>query len=305
MNFEVKVPQGLEVSMIQKNPNVTMFGIEIYVNKDAVDGSVCDVCHNTTTITYGKFIIDDSEAVIKKGDILNYVVLVGDATNVTKHRPQKLYVTDSIINRCNCEETQQDPDIDLRFSAGNRPTSERPADLPSVPTPTVDPTEAPFEFDEIEKAHQDDEFSYDDTPFECDLDPVTNRCRSGAKQSPRAELNSKDWQREAQVLGDIIEQMKAGCSPKQASNMLLLKQSSQRPSDSRELLNLVKSSLAVNAEMQDLASGINRVSPAVPSQGNAIVFWMGSYVDKQKVLYHARLNNLRQIVDYDKASKNF
>lgn len=93
VNFEVKVPEGLEVSAIQKNPNVTMFGIELYVNREPAEGSQCDVCQNTTTVTYGKFIIEDTQVVIKNGDVLSYIVLTGEGSNVTRHRMKKMWVT--------------------------------------------------------------------------------------------------------------------------------------------------------------------------------------------------------------------
>lgn len=290
MNFEVKVPEGLEVSAIQKNPNVTMFGIELWVNREPANGSQCDVCQNTTTVTYGKFILEDTQVVIKNGDVLAYVVLTGEGSNVTRHRMKKMWVTDSIINKCNCEGSSNAPDIDLRFSGSTQ--------VPTIPE-TVEPTEPAFGFEEIAKAHQNNELdSNEDTPFECDLDPVTNLCRPGSRVERLSEP-TKDWQREAQILAAIIDQMKVGCGSSVASNQLLLKQAPFKTSSAADLKNFVQSSLAVSDELQELTSGIRRVSPYKSRRGDSVVFEMGSYVDKQKVLYHARANNLAQVVDYD------
>lgn len=291
MNFEVKVPEGLEVSAIQKNPNVTMFGIELYVNREPAEGSQCDVCQNTTTVTYGKFILEDTQVVIKNGDVLSYIVLTGEGSNVTRHRMKKLWVTDSIINKCNCEGVSNAPDIDLRFS-GSTPVPSSPA--------TDESNEPAFGFEEIAKAHQNDIDSNEDTPFECDLDPVTNLCRPGSRVERLSEP-SKNWQREAQILAAIIDQMKvSGCGSRIATNQLLLKQTPFKTSSAADLKNFVQSSLAVSEELQELTSGIQRVMlDKSRRNGSAVLFEMGSFVDKQKVLYHARLNNLSRVVDYD------
>ncbi|KAL9707470.1 hypothetical protein quinque_010988 [Culex quinquefasciatus] len=292
VNFEVKVPEGLEISAIQKNPNVTMFGIELYVNREPAEGSQCDVCQNTTTVTYGKFIIEDTQVVIKNGDVLSYIVLAGEGSNVTRHRMKKMWVTDSIINKCNCEGSSNNPDIDLRFSGRSTP-------VPSSPV-TEDSTDPGFGFEEIAKAHQNELFSHEDTPFECDLDPVTNLCRPGSRVERLSEP-SMNWQREAQILAAIIDQMKVGCgSSSSRTNQLLLKQAPFKTSSAADLKNFVQSSLAVSEELQELTNGIRRVSPGKGRLGESTVaFEMGSYVDKQKVLYHARLNNMAQVVDYD------
>lgn len=288
MNFEVKVPEGLEVSAIQKNPNVTMFGIELFVNREPEQGSQCDVCQNTTTVTYGKFIIEDTQVVIKNGDVLSYIVLTGEGSNVTRHRVKKMWVTDSIINKCNCEGASNNPDIDLRF----------PGSTP-VPSNPITEDSTGFGFEEIAKSHQNELFSNEDAPFECDLDPVTNLCRPGTRVERLSEP-SKDWQREAQILAAIIDQMKVGCGSSSATNQLLLKQSPFKTNSAADLKNFVQSSLAVSEELQELTNGIRRASPGKSRRGeNTVVFEMGSYVNKQKVLYHARLNNLAQVVDYD------
>lgn len=301
MNFEVKVPEGLEISAIQKNPNVTMFGIELYVNREPAEGSQCDVCQNTTTVTYGKFIIEDTQVVIKNGDVLSYIVLTGEGSNVTRHRMKKMWVTGKGFVGGNADRT-----LKFRFqipsstsaTAKEPPTTQTLICVSRVTEDSTDPTG--FGFEEIAKAHQNELFSHEDTPFECDLDPVTNLCRPGSRVERLSEP-SMNWQREAQILAAIIDQMKVGCgSSSSRTNQLLLKQAPFKTSSAADLKNFVQSSLAVSEELQELTNGIRRVSPGKGRRGESTVaFEMGSYVDKQKVLYHARLNNMAQVVDYD------
>lgn len=308
INIEVHEPQGLEVSMIQRTPNITFFGIEVYVNKDPrQNGSVCDVCQNTTTVTYGKFIVDDQDAVIKKGDVLNYFVLMGDSTNVTRHHLQKLWVTSSIISKCNCEESVQSPDFDVRFNEESKPTRR----FHQRPVPSTEaPTESPFDFDEIAKAHQNSLFSEEEiTPFECDMDPETNLCRtekSDSSKGKKAIEPSTYLQREVQILEEIIIQMKDACTSRRTSNFLLLKQAPVNVNGIQDLTDFVKSSLSVSSELQDLAIEIRRVMPFTPTSVPAgVKFEMANYVDKQKVLYHSRMHNLDQVVDYDLAIRRY
>ncbi|XP_055598870.1 uncharacterized protein LOC129748331 [Uranotaenia lowii] len=296
LNFEVHEPKGLEVSMVQRDLTISFFGIEVFVNRDPRSpGATCDICQNTTDVTYGKFIVEDDQAIIKKGDVLTYFVLMGNDVNVTRHPPQKLYVTGSIISKCNCETTSEDPDIDIRFqnrppqTENNRPTFESTSSTPF--DDSEQPTETQFDISEIAKAHQNDLFS-DEVGFECDPDPVTNLCRSPR----RLTQPQKDLQREVEILEGVIDQMKSSCPTKRLrSNSLILRGVPIRAQSVDELQSYVKSALAVSPELQLLAGGVQRVRPLK----NEIVFEVGSYVDKQKILFLAKANNVRQVVDYD------
>lgn len=300
VNFEVHEPKGLTVSIVQRSPNTTFFGLELYVNRNPrlSNDTHCDVCQNTTSITYGKFILEDDEAVIKKGDILYYYVLLGDSTNVTRLHLQKTWVTASIINRCNCETASEPPQIDLRFrqttaspdfSSDRRPTF---GVKPSAEEPQI-PTDTPFNIDE----HMNELNSEEYIPFECDLDPVTNQCRTA--RSDKLSQSNHDLEREVEILEAIVEQMrKTSCGSRSTTNMLRLESSNLPTNNLEQLTSVVQSSLAVNPEMKELAGGIRRIVPDRRST-SAVYFDMSSYVDKQKVLYHARMNNLQHISDYD------
>ncbi|XP_055637848.1 uncharacterized protein LOC129776305 [Toxorhynchites rutilus septentrionalis] len=286
VNIEVHEPKGLEVSMIQRDKNVTFFGVEIFVNKNADLNTTCDICQNTTSVTYGKFIILDEEAIIKKGDVLSFYILTGDSSNVTRHHLQKLWVTSSIISKCTCTTPEIVPDIDLR---NGDPAETDPRPYP----PSESQTEPPFEFSEIESAHGND-LSSEERPLECDLDPATNLCRS----SKRGEIKTKnDLQREVQILEEIINQMKNGCPSRRSSNMLRLTDGPLRAGSVDEIKNFLQSSLSVSSELRELVKRIHRVIPS--RRDRYIMFEMISYADKQKVLYHAKLNGLKQFVDVD------
>lgn len=52
------------------------FGIEIFLNqKYSLDEPKCDICLNTTEVTYGKFMIRSDNAIIRAGDHLKYRVI--------------------------------------------------------------------------------------------------------------------------------------------------------------------------------------------------------------------------------------
>lgn len=298
VNLEVHEPKGLTVSVVQRSPSTTFFGIELYVNHNPGQSSnlQCDVCHNTTTVTYGKFIVEDTDVVIKKGDVLYYYVLLGDQSNVTRLHLQSLWVTDSIINKCNCETSSDYPDIDVRFGKPTEQPDRRPTFgvKPTFPeSPRVEETEGTTDF----PSDIDDPLSSGEhIPFECDLDPATNLCRTA--KSEKLTLSNQELEHDVDILKAIVEHMRTACGPRSTTNMLRLESSDLPTYNIEQLTNVVKSSLSVNPEMRELTSRIRRVTPDGRSS-RFVLFDMVSYVDKQKVLYHARMNNLKHIDDYD------
>lgn len=275
------------MSMIQRSPNNTFFGIELFINQDPKRSNEthCDVCQNTTTITYGKFIVEDEVVVIKKGDVLYYYVLLGDSTNVTRLHLQRLWVTDSIINKCNCETTPQVPDFDLRFGQSTG--------KPELPEGA---TEFPSEFDDEGNAL----YPNTNVLFECELDPATNLCRT--TKSEKLTHSDGDLEREVEILEAIVEKMRKSCGSRRSTNLVRLEKFDSDVNDAEQLTNYVRSSFSVNPEMQELANSIRRVLPEAGSS-RVVLLDMSSYVDKQKVLYHAQMNNLKHISDND--SKHF
>lgn len=285
VNFEVQEPKGLTVSMVQRSPDSTLFGIELFINQDPSRSNQthCDVCQNTTTITYGKFIVEDEVVVIKKGDVLYYHVLLGDSTNVTRLHLQRLWVTDSIINKCNCETSPQHADIDLRSA---QPTG----------NPDQGATDFPFEFDESSNTQQNELYSNENVPFECEVDPATNLCRT--IKNERLTNPDGDLEREVEILEAIVEKLKKSCGSGGKTNLVRLQNLDSHTSQDDQLTDYVRSAFSVNPEMRQLADRIRRIFPENGSS-RGILLDMSRYVDKQKVLYHAQMNNLKHFSDYD------
>ncbi|XP_058826399.1 uncharacterized protein LOC131686187 isoform X2 [Topomyia yanbarensis] len=113
LNVEVYEPKGLKLSMVRKSQTTSFLGVELYINKDPrINGTQCDVCRNTTTVTFGKFVIEDENVVVKTGDQLNYVILIGNSVKFSRQSMRRLQVTSSMIRTsqkkaCNCETTTE------------------------------------------------------------------------------------------------------------------------------------------------------------------------------------------------------
>ncbi|XP_035780266.1 uncharacterized protein LOC118460232 [Anopheles albimanus] len=82
VNIEIYHPKGVMVWYPYRT-DLELFGIEIYINKNtaAPDTSssseevvrpVCDICLNTTEVTYGKFILRSENAIIRGRDRVTY-----------------------------------------------------------------------------------------------------------------------------------------------------------------------------------------------------------------------------------------
>lgn len=297
VQFEVREPKGLTVSIIQRSPSTTFFGIELFVNRDPRYYNIhCDVCQNTTSVAFGKFIVEDEEAIIKNGDVLYYYVLLGNSVNVTRLYLQRFWVTAEIIKRCDCSTAPVPPaipDIDLRFGQ----TTAEPGSWVRRPTFEVSPnaeepqstTDIPYDMYDLS--------SKEIFPLECDLDPVTNQCRN--TNSNILQTND-ELSREVEILEAIVEQMKhATCKHRTTKVLMLHLQGPNLPTnDMDQLASVVQSSLLVNPEMKKLVSNIQNIRPDKRSP-NIVYVDMISYVDKQKMLYHARLNHLNHVSDYD------
>ncbi|XP_065095324.1 uncharacterized protein LOC135717260 [Ochlerotatus camptorhynchus] len=297
VNFEVHEPKGLTVSMVQRSPNSTFFGIELLINQDPknVNETHCDVCQNTTTVTYGKFIVEDEVVVIKKGDVLYYQVLLGDSTNVTRLHPQRLWVTDSIINKCNCETTSEDPHIDVRFGQPTKKPDHRPS-FEVTSNPPEDATDLPSEFDEEGNTQLNELYSNENVLFECEVDPATNLCRTA--KSEKLTHSDGDLEREVEILEAIVEKMRKSCGSRGTTNLVRLEKFDLDISNTEQVTDYIRSSFSINPEMRQLANRILRVLPESGSP-RVVLLDMTSYADKQKVLYHAQTNNLKHISDYD------
>lgn len=73
VHIEVYYPKGLMV-WYPKQQGMTKFGIEIFLNQKYVNSEElkCDICLNTTDVSYGKFMIRHDNAIVRAGDHLMY-----------------------------------------------------------------------------------------------------------------------------------------------------------------------------------------------------------------------------------------
>lgn len=73
VHIEIYYPKGLMVWYPQRKGMVG-FGIEIFLNQRHLidDEAVCDICLNTTELTYGKYVLRSDDAIVRGGDHLMY-----------------------------------------------------------------------------------------------------------------------------------------------------------------------------------------------------------------------------------------
>ncbi|XP_050078231.1 uncharacterized protein LOC126565131 [Anopheles maculipalpis] len=110
VNIEIYHPKGVMI-WYPYRAGMEMFGIQIYINKanqqPTGDNSsseeesappACDICLNTTEVTYGKFILRSEDAIIRSRDHLLYNAIV-KKTNGAAYvsRSNDFYVSESRI----------------------------------------------------------------------------------------------------------------------------------------------------------------------------------------------------------------
>uniref|UniRef100_A0A182MHX6 CBM39 domain-containing protein n=1 Tax=Anopheles culicifacies TaxID=139723 RepID=A0A182MHX6_9DIPT len=75
LNVAIYEPKGLILSTPRLNNTAQYFGFDIYINNP--NGGTPDVSHNTSEVTYGKFMVSDTEVIISPGDVLNITSYMG------------------------------------------------------------------------------------------------------------------------------------------------------------------------------------------------------------------------------------
>lgn len=292
VNFIVHEPQGIEVWIV-KQPEITSFGIELYVNRDSRETKPhCDLCANTTEVTYGKFFIENADVLVKKGDTLSYYFWVGRGSQFTRSGLQTLVVGESIITQCDCG-TSNIEDIDIRINDPDKRTARQAIFVRKSGHPTTEATDP----ETIRKEYGEDMIN------ECEIDP--EQCKA-SKEEIKGDRVIKDPHQEIDMLEDIVEHMKDGsCLPKITNQLVLLRQAPFAANGDGDLMNFVRSYVGISAELQSLGEGIASVIPANPGVGQGVIFEMNSYVDKQRILYHVRVNELKHIVDYDLTENSY
>ncbi|XP_053667175.1 uncharacterized protein LOC128716279 [Anopheles marshallii] len=107
VNIEIYHPKGVMI-WYPYRAGMEMFGIEIFINKanqPVADSSeeeqtppTCDICLNTTEVSYGKFILRSEDAIIRSRDHVFYNAIL-KKTNGTAYvsRSNDFYVSESRI----------------------------------------------------------------------------------------------------------------------------------------------------------------------------------------------------------------
>ncbi|XP_058058763.1 uncharacterized protein LOC131209665 [Anopheles bellator] len=103
VNIEIYHPKGVLI-WYPYRPGLEAFGIEIFINKpnpgedSSEEAPLCDICLNTTEITYGKFILRSDDAIIRSRDHLFYNAILQKAgAKASVSRSNEFYVSESRI----------------------------------------------------------------------------------------------------------------------------------------------------------------------------------------------------------------
>uniref|UniRef100_A0A182YFE4 Uncharacterized protein n=1 Tax=Anopheles stephensi TaxID=30069 RepID=A0A182YFE4_ANOST len=83
-------PKGIELSTRRPNSTAQYFAVEMFVNNP--NGTTPDVSHNTSEVVYGKYIVRDTEAIIRPGDVLNITAYMGFSDGAVLKHTTKFYV---------------------------------------------------------------------------------------------------------------------------------------------------------------------------------------------------------------------
>ncbi|XP_058120311.1 uncharacterized protein LOC131293016 [Anopheles ziemanni] len=107
VNIEIYHPKGVLIWYPYRS-GIEMFGIEIFINQANPnrDGSssseevsaTCDICLNTTEVSYGKFILRSNDAIIRSRDHVYYNAIVKKTSGKAYvARSNEFYVSESRI----------------------------------------------------------------------------------------------------------------------------------------------------------------------------------------------------------------
>lgn len=124
VHIEIYYPKGLMVWYPQRS-GMTGFGIEIFLNQRHLidDEAACDICLNTTEVTYGKYVLRSDDAIVRGGDHLMYNA-IKQKVNGSSYimRSNEFYVAESRI-------LPQQAQCPSRTPAASGSSSERIAQL--------------------------------------------------------------------------------------------------------------------------------------------------------------------------------
>ncbi|XP_049535499.1 uncharacterized protein LOC125951039 [Anopheles darlingi] len=285
--FEIYEPKGLEVYIADRNQTAQYFAIAVYINAANTSDDVPAVLQNTSTVVYGKFIVQDSSVIIKPGDIVSYKAQIGyqNGKNTTLvHRFIVRY--DMIRKNCTCDEGSPSPAF---------PTTTEVPYIPSTRAPVARPTSTSTIDDFYDDRNEDQ--------YECEIDPHTNLCKSNLLIDQRASSDKLEAapsaNRERQVLEGIIDYLQSQCALESRTNYMTLALSSQDESLVSDPVQYVQQKLSTTRELQQLVKQGVRLAQL---ESDVVLFEMRTALDKLKLLYLCKEANIQAVRDYDFSS---
>ncbi|XP_035774898.1 uncharacterized protein LOC118457424 [Anopheles albimanus] len=287
--FEIYEPKGLEVYIADRNQSAEYFAIAIYVNAANTSDDVPAVLQNTSTVVYGKFIVQDPSVIIKPGDVVSYKAQIGFQNGKNTTLAHRFYVRYNMIRRnCTCDEGSP--------STTFATTTEGPH-IPSTQTPNVPSTSVKSTVDYYDERTDDQ--------YECEIDPHTNLCKSRVIVNERVSsdklegsgfMPSTPPNRERQVLEGIIDSLQSQCALETRTNYMTLAVPSQDESLVSEPVQYVQQKLSTTHELQQLVKQGVRVAQL---ESDTVLFEMRTALDKLKLLYLCKEANIQTVQDYD------
>lgn len=295
------------------NESAEYFAVDLTVNPDG-SGSP-DVSMNTSEVVYGKFILTNTDVVVKQGDFLNVSWTMGFSNGNVTQGDQMLRVFSSMIQRnCSCEDTNQSEFLsksDPRVSTTRPPISSIPPWIRTTTTarPRYNPSEqstAPsyteFEGDSFDQTEVDEM-----DQFDCEIDPSTNLCRSNYfdvrlnverfDERPQKLIAKSNHEDDVRVLKGIVDTLlNEPCRRGSRSNWLTLSISSYSGDSKTDPLGYVRRNLGKSPKLNTLINGATR---SARFDNGKILFEMETQLDKQMMLYLCKEVGLSSVKDYD------
>ncbi|KFB35776.1 AGAP009110-PA-like protein [Anopheles sinensis] len=312
-------PKGIEVYVRRPNESVEYFAVDLTVNPDG-SGSP-DVSMNTSEVVYGKFILTNTDVVIKQGDFLNVSWSMGFSNGNVTQGDQMLRVYSTMIRRnCSCESTNPSefpPNSGPRVSTTRAPISSIPpwirtttttegpryTSRPSISTEqSTAPSYTEFEGDSFDQTEIDEM-----DQFDCEIDPSTNLCRSNYfdvrldrdrfDEQPQKLVAQSNREDELRVLKGIIDTLlNEPCRRGRRSNWLTLSISSSSGDSKADPMGYLRRTLGKSPKLKTLATGATR---SARFDNGKILFEMETQLDKQMMLYLCKEVGLNSVKDYD------
>ncbi|XP_052893767.1 uncharacterized protein LOC128301365 [Anopheles moucheti] len=307
LNIAIYEPKGLEISTAKFNSTAQYFGFDMFINNP--DGVTPDVSHNTTEVSYGKYIVRDSQVIIKAGDVLNITYFMGfsDGGEIKSTTTIPVY-RHMIKNNCTCE-NKADAEAPSRPPVKSIPPWSRTTTIPQQhtrrpTTPPMRPTVPVTTTEHSDMSQYSDEHS--DEQFDCEIDPTTNLCSGNLQiderriavpqRQPQKLVNHPDREVDMNVFMDIFNAVIDQCPAKPRTTYLILAKKAYTNDASIDWVRYVRTTLKHRLKLSGLAD--NALIDAQQS-GAAIVFEMDTLFNKLQVLYHARKLGMMSLKDFD------